>query len=147
VLKSWLPLAAATVIPFFATETVAYVYPGHPTCPWADVSHTWAKFLNKEYGGPDPMFSIQFTRDIGDIQRGECYLIIYHGNENWLGSGKIRGQNKSKPEGRHGGDPAKYQINVWGAQFTYNEAGEVFYVADGKLAGNMYCHIGSECWK
>ncbi|MGV4796302.1 hypothetical protein [Rhizobium sp. F40D2] len=39
------------------------------------------------------------------------------------------------------------EINVWGARFTYNIAGEVFYVSDGQIAGQMYCHIGSECWK
>jgi hypothetical protein len=106
-------------------------------------------FLNKEYGGPPPFFSIRFTRHIGDIEGGQCYTIIYRGNDNWGASGKIRTirQHTSKFEARHGGNPTNYETNVWGARFTYNEAGEVFYAADGKLAGKMFCHIGSECWK
>ena len=127
-------------------EGVAYTYPGQPACPWADTTHSWLDFMSGKYGWP--VFSIQFTRDIGDLQGGQCYrkssmLAMRTG----LAPGKIRGQNKSKVEPRHGGDPAKTQINVWGAQFTYNEAGEVFLVGDGKQAGNLFCHIGSECWK
>lgn len=148
-LKSQTLLVAAVLLSSFVNETVAYVYPGRPTCPWADPSHTWAKYLNQEYGDREPLFSIRFTRDIGDVEGGQCYTIIYRGNENWYGLGKIRNirQHTSKSEERRGGDPKKSQINMWGGQFTYNEAGEVYYVPDGKLAGNMYCHIGSECWK
>jgi hypothetical protein len=132
------------------TAAYAYVYPGRPTCPWANLNHTWAKYLNREY--PDthePYFSIRFTRHIGDIEGSRCYTIIYLGKETWSGTGKIRNvkPHTSKSEERQGGDPTKYEINVWGARFTYNEAGEVFYVPDGLLAGHMYCHIGSECWK
>ena len=96
-----------------------------------------------------PNFSIRFTRHIGDVEGGQCYTISYLGNENWAGGGKVRtiATHTSKTETRHGGDPKKHEINVWGGRFTYNEAGEVFYVPDGKLAGNMYCHIGNECWK
>ncbi len=148
-LNSRTVLLAALLLPSFVNETLAYFYPGHPACPWADPSRTWAKFLNKEYGGRNPYFSIHFTRHIGDIEGGKCYSITYLGNETWNAAGKIRNVNPhtSKSETRHGGDPTKYQINVWGGQFTYNEAGEVFYVPDGQLAGHMYCHIGSECWK
>ncbi|WP_157385319.1 hypothetical protein [Rhizobium freirei] len=47
----------------------------------------------------------------------------------------------------YGADPSKYEMSAWGARFTYDEAGELFYAADGKLAGNLHCHIGSEYWK
>lgn len=148
-LKSKALLFATAAFFCTANEAGAYVYPGHPACPWADLSHTWVKFLNKEYGGREPFFSIRFTRDVGDLEGGQCYTIVYSGNENWNGAGKIRGirPHTSKAEDRHGGNPVNYQINVWGAQFTYNEAGEVFYTGDGQLAGNMFCHIGNECWK
>lgn len=139
----------AVLVIAFANDGLTYVYPGRPNCPWANKDHTWANYLNQAYGDKEPFFSIHFSRNIGDLEGGQCYTISYLGGENWAGSGKIRNiePQKSKSEHRHGGDPAKYQINVWGAQFTYNEAGEVFYASDGQLAGNMYCHIGSECWK
>lgn len=61
------------------------------------------------------------------------------------------GPNREK-DGRRfniyaGGDPKKDELNVWNARFTFNEAGEIFYTVDGKITGNMYCHIGNECWK
>jgi hypothetical protein len=37
-----------------------------------------------------------------DLQAGQCYRLEYVGNENWSGSGKIRGQNNSKVKPRHG---------------------------------------------
>lgn len=141
----------SSAITFLALGAVApaYVYPGRPNCPWAKPENTWAKYLNQEYGDREPLFSIHFTRHIGDLEGGQCYTITYLGGERWSGSGKIRNvrPHTSKGESRQGGDPKKNEINVWGARFTFNEAGEVLYVADGNVAGNMYCHIGSECWK
>ena len=139
-------LVAAALLHSLVNQALAYTYPGHPACPWADKTHSWLDFMSGKFGSP-VFFSIQFTRDIGDLQGGQCYRIEYAGNENWSASRKIRDQNKSKVEPRHGGDPATSRINVWGAQFTFNEAGEVFYVLDGKQAGNLFCHVGSECWK
>lgn len=136
---------------FVSSQADAYVYPGRPNCPWAvaDGSHTWTSYLNWEYGDSEPFFSIRFTRDVGDIEGGQCYTISYLGNQNWAGAGKIRGVNPhtSKMEKRNGGDPKVNQINVWGAHFNFNEAGELFLDNDGQLAGNMYCNIGSECWR
>ncbi|ANY85545.1 hypothetical protein BB934_45855 (plasmid) [Microvirga ossetica] len=145
--KSRTLIIAAVLIPSLGSPVPAYVYPGRPNCPWSNPANAWAKYINQEYGDKEPFFSIRFTRDIGDIQANECYTITYFGNKNWGGAGKIRNQNNAKNERRNGADPTQYQINVWGATFTYNEAGEVFYTPDGQLAGNMYCHIGTECWK
>lgn len=144
----WKSLATAVLSLVFAGDAASsYTYPGRPNCPWANPTHTWAKYLNQEYGDAEPYFSILFSRDVGDIQGGTCYTITFLGNGNWSGAGKIRGMRESKREVRQGGNPANYEINVWGAMFTYNEAGEVTLTADGQPAGQMYCHIGSECWK
>lgn len=145
-----LKLVIAICVPaVMVGNAAAYVYPGRPNCPWANPNHTWSRYLNQEYGDKEPFFSIHFSRHIGDIEGGQCYTISYLGNDNWAGVGKIRTikQHTSKAETRNGGNPTKYEINVWGARFTYNEAGEVFYVGDGQPAGQMYCHIGSECWR
>lgn len=130
-------------------EALAHVFPGRPNCPWANPSHGWAQYLSRQYGDAEPLFSIHFTRDIGDLQGGRCYTSSYHGEENWTSTGPNGGarDHSIKTEPRHGGDPAKNQMNVWGAQFTFNEAGELFFVGDGQLAGHLYCHIGSECWQ
>lgn len=138
VLLSWLP-----------TSALPYFFAGSPQCPWTKPDNTWAKFMSWAYGGNEPFFSIRFTRHIGDLEGGQCYSISYLGRQNWNAMGKLRNERnyKSKSENRHGGDPAAMKINVWGAMFTYNEAGEVFYDKDGQLAGILYCHVGSECWK
>jgi hypothetical protein len=153
-LKRRISLVAVMVLLSFVNRAVAYVavayvYPGSPNCPWADLNKNWAQYLNKEYGDKLPFFSIRFTRSVGTIEGGRCYTVKYFGKETWEAGGKIRDGYVSSYTGQaaksQGGDPLKYQINVWGARFTYNEAGEVFLEADGKLAGNMYCHVGSEC--
>ncbi|WP_139165973.1 hypothetical protein [Paracoccus tibetensis] len=132
----------------FVGSSAAYFYPGSPNCPLQNPAHTWAKYLNLEYGDvPGAIFSIHFYRDIGDIQGGTCYTMSSEGNSQWSASGLIRGTRDAKAEKRQGGDPTNFELNVWGGQFSYNEAGEVFFVADGMLAGQMYCHYGSECWK
>jgi hypothetical protein len=140
-----------TVLPAFATTTaLGYVFPGRPNCPWANPSNSWVKYINQEYGDKNTAyFSIHFIRHIGYIEGCQCYTVRYLGNENWDAVGKIRDEtpHTSKDAVTHGGDPTKSEINVWDARFTFNTAGEVFYVQDGQLAGNMYCHLGSECWK
>lgn len=127
------------------SAALAYVYPGRPNCPWASPSNSWAKFLNQEYGDKQPYFSIRFTRNIGGIVGGQCYTVFYAGRGNWGGDAN-KVDKRGNAEIINGGDPAKYEFNVGGARFTYNEGGEVFYVRDGKLAGTMYCRIGSQCW-
>ncbi|TGP86397.1 hypothetical protein EN866_24170 [Mesorhizobium sp. M2D.F.Ca.ET.223.01.1.1] len=147
------PVSSGLVLALWCSQASAYTIPGHSECPWASPGHTWQEYFtgvygpSKTHGHTDIFFSIRFTRDIGDIQGGECYLVFYKQNENWLASGKINGHNNTKDEDRHGGDPANFKINIWGAMFTYNEAGEVYYDGDGQMAGNMYCNFGSECWK
>lgn len=144
--------AAASIVLFLFQGTgSALTTPGDKNCPWNDLSHKWSQFINNEYP-LDPKainrgFSIQFTRDIGDLKGGACYLTFYSGNETWRSSGPIRNQDHSKLDWRKGGDPTKMEINVWGARFTFNEGGEVFFSGDGKLAGTLYCRFGDECWK
>lgn len=38
----------------------------------------------------------------------------------------------------HCSKPLRYQLNVWGIIFSFNEAGEVIYRRDGKFARKMY---------
>lgn len=136
---------------FTAPSPLAYVNPGRPNCPQANEKNSWAKYINGDYGDkrPVPYFSVHFSRDIGDIAGGTCYTIIFDRANGWTASGTVRSARGKRSAGHtsQGGDPLKYQMNVWGARFTFNEAGEVYYDADGKLSGQMYCRIGSECWK
>ena len=71
-------LVAAVLLSSFVDEAGAYVYPARKTCPWADPSHSWAKYLNQEYGDREPL-CIRFTRHIGDVEGGQCYTITYLG--------------------------------------------------------------------
>lgn len=143
----WKAMAVATLPFALVSNAAAHVYPGLPNCPWANRAHNWASYLNLEYGDTKgAIFSIHFSRDIGDIQGGTCYTMVSEGGGRWAATGNVRGTRNSKSEMRQGGDPKKYELNVWGALFSYNEAGEVFLIADGQPAGQMYCHYGTECW-
>lgn len=130
---------------------VSYTYPGHPYCPWNNLSHSWKGFFLNEYGvwgKGGPFFSIKFKKDIGSIAAGRCYTVNYNGNGSWTASGWNRIRNMTDNENgqvRAGADPHEYKINFWGAPLTFNEGGEVFL--NKELVGNMYCHIGGECDK
>lgn len=125
----------------------AYVFRGTPECPWSKPENKWSKYINRDYG--PSYFSIQFNRDVGSMASGQCYTLTYLGNQLWSTAGTDRGTKppRATVEQSRGGDPLQYQINAWGQRLTYNEAGEVFWEKDNKLAGQMYCHIGNECWK
>ncbi len=132
------------------SASYSYVFPGSPHCPWAKPENKWSKYINGEYAKKqDPYFSVRFNRNIGDLEKGRCYTITYFGKKRWVASGRVRGSDGKdfRVATRHGGAPLRNQLNVWGAIFSFNEAGEVIYRKDGKLAGQMYCHIGNECWK
>ncbi|MDK4731522.1 hypothetical protein [Rhizobium sp. CNPSo 3490] len=145
--KSALWMICAVSVLATPSITNSYVVDGRKNCPWYNLEHTWANYLSLKYGDRDAAFSIHFSRHIGDIEGGTCYTAGYQGNQSWVAWGKVRNTKRDKTEYRTGGDPAQNKVNVWGAMFTFNEAGELTYDADGQPAGQMYCHLGSECWK
>ncbi|TIX70664.1 MAG: hypothetical protein E5V25_09560 [Mesorhizobium sp.] len=150
------PLLVALLAVTSPEVASAYIVPGHSQCPEANPRNTWVEFMMGDFrlpeGSPalavfpDPYFSIHFIRDIGDVQ-ASCYTVHYSGDQYWTVSGPVRDHNKNKSEERVGGDPEELQLNVWGGLFRFNEEGEVFYLADGQLAGHLYCFLGNECWK
>jgi hypothetical protein len=128
--------------------------PGRKNCPFSNPKNNWADYLSGRYGDKaprEPILSIRFSRNIGGyVLGGECYFIEYKGNGIWFASGRFQnshGGYESKFDNSRGGLPENHEIKVWNYDFTFNEAGEVYWKNDDKLAGQMYCQIGNECWK
>src|SRR5262249_19789281 len=113
-----------------------------PNCPltWNgqhkdQQKHTWKDFFMHKYGdGPyGVIFTVRFdhlTHSIGTIPPGSRYTMRRVGGA-WEANGV------SYPNG----DPAKLELNVWGALLGYNEYGQVLW--NKELVGTLRCGIGS----
>lgn len=120
-----------------------YVYHGSPNCPWYNLGHTWKDYFMGKYGDqPYVRFTVLFdhlTHNIGTIHAGSRFTMTRGGGV-WTASGtNVFGEFKTV--GYSNGDPAKYQLSVWGALLNYNEAGQIFL--NKELVGTLKCGIGS----
>ncbi|MCC7254186.1 hypothetical protein [Hyphomicrobium sp.] len=134
-----------------SSDAVAKVYPGRQSCPLQSPQNSWPDYLSGKFGDRTRYFSVRMTRNVGGyLVKNYCYTVIYAGNGVWTASGHFingQGRNEAANHNTKGGLPENYQMQIWHYAFTFNEAGEVYFAGDNKLAGQMYCRIGSECWK
>lgn len=146
----------------------AYCFLQGTDCPTVGKSLNWYEYLNKKYTNPAgyPRYGVEFryARAINDPQamenrdRGMCYgggyLRLPYGG---TGAGFTSSRNPNYSTGQHDvsyyhnywalpGDPSKYQVNIDGAIFIFNSAGEVFD-HKGRAVGQMVCYIANDCLK
>lgn len=144
-------LAAGALIGYSSSCFSGYVYPGRPDCPFSNPGHTWpeyfsGKLASGKWVGKQPYFSIKFNKNIGTIAGGRCYTVSYMGNSGWKAAGYNIAQKQSTTESEvRVADPDVYEMNIWGAVMTFNEAGQVRLKDNDDLVGQMYCHTGSDC--
>jgi hypothetical protein len=120
----------------------SYVYQGSPNCPWNSPTHTWKDFFLGKYGD-QPRFTVRFdhlTHNIGTIPAGSRYTVVRTNGAWGAGGPKVGGGNNYAAYSN--GDPAQYQLSVWGALFGYNEGGQVYW--NKELVGTLRCGIGSD---
>ncbi|WP_439372942.1 hypothetical protein [Bradyrhizobium sp. DASA03120] len=122
----------------------SYVYPGSANCPnVSKEQHSWKTYFMGGYGDSQPPFTIRFDHlkhAIGTIPAGGRFTMFRRGNQ-WTASGK-NVDGDSKMVAYSNGDPAKYELSVWGAQLGYNEKGQIFL--DKELIGTLLCGIGPD---
>ncbi|WP_139307709.1 hypothetical protein [Methylobacterium sp. 275MFSha3.1] len=147
--KNYSVILAALFSIVLTQEANAYVFPGDNDCPWANINHSWLDFLNKKYIGSkkSAYFSVKLNHDIGGMAGNTCYTVSHNLDGSWTTAGQIRGKNRGEATTSGGGDPMRHEINMRGTILNFNEAGELHTTDTKELIGNMYCHIGSECWK
>ena len=148
--RTAIALSVIGVTTFFSGPLGAYVkkpIPGDPACPGIDGSHNWKDYFLHKYNGPSTIY-LRFSARLdamagkssatfGTLWPGICLHGYYQGGH-WVTWG-----HKSNGESNKGdyavGDPNKYEMNLWGHPFRFNEAGELYDMSVG-LAGHLGCH-------
>jgi hypothetical protein len=134
--------AVSAVVMFFLPSVCqSYRWHGRPGCPLyhPDKVHTWAGFMQNQYGDGLVGFSVRIDRPLPGLAPG-CYTMWYKGGGNW-------GVTSSNPPWSmisSGADPNKLQMNILGNALKFNEDG---YVMDNRsnVVGALRCDLGSEC--
>lgn len=146
---------------FLATASAgAYELPGHPSCPQATAETSWRDFVANSPAlrqGRDTFFNVRFTNakrlgdnsrkqdgPFGDVFAGSCYTVSYNQSGNWSASGYSKAVQGGALRVTTGGDPLRYELNVSGQRFTFNEKGEVHSKEHG-LVGELFCPLSDQC--
>lgn len=131
----------------------AQIFKGRPNCPNNNAAYTWQDYLTGKSPEKEAAFTVRFDhleRNIGTIAAGTCYtVVVKNSGRAWSASGynAIRRMAVGDTDGKghiqwRPGDASKFEMNIWGAPFKFDNDGHVFEERLG-LVGTMICAIGS----
>lgn len=131
-----------------------------PACPGVNPNTDWVSFISGEVTHPgfNNIFDVRFDRAeivndptaLNHLRTDACYRVLYdkdlHGgylSSRAFGPG---GPKQSGPDSKVGlpGDPADYEINVYGELLHYDPSGQV-YDHRGRVVGFMACTLSRGC--
>jgi hypothetical protein len=105
-------------------------------------------------GRPAPSFAknLEPPRALDAIDPAACYAAKFDpktgfGEHRTFGYSRMNSSEYNDLHSRESGlpgNPNKYQINVDGILFLYNDDGEI-YDHRGRVAGTMVCYLSNEC--